>query len=204
MPDSGRLGRVFFDRNVVDVARVLIGRTLWTARPEGVTAGLIVETEAYSDASDPASHAARRKSCRVHAMVGLPGIAYVYRSYGIHTMLNLVADAEGVASAVLIRALEPIEGASLMRERRGVEDLTRLCKGPGSLTIAMGIRLDDHGVDVTASDWIWISPPTLERVSVAGERIGISRGKELPWRFFVPDSPFVSAHRRPMAIDSTL
>jgi len=164
---------------------------------------MIVETEAYSDESDLASHAARLKNGRVHTMVGTPGIAYVYRSYGIHTMLNFVCEPEGQASAVLIRALEPIEGIDLMRRRRGIEEDVRLCKGPGSLTIAMGIRLDDHGVDLVTSDWIVLTPRSGSHKPVAGERIGISRGKEHPWRFFLPDSKFVSVHRRPMALDST-
>ena len=203
MPDSERLARVFFDRDVVEVARALIGCTLWTVRPEGVTGGEIVETEAYADARDPASHAARLKTGRVRTMAGIPGIAYIYRSYGIHTMLNLVSESEGASAAVLIRALEPVEGVALMQGRRGIADLKRLCKGPGSLTIAMGIRLDDHGADVTIGDWIWLSSPARARQPVAGERIGISRGKNIPWRFFMADSPFVSAHRRAMAVDST-
>jgi len=202
MPEADRLPRVFFERNVVEVARALIGCTLWTARADGVAAGEIVETEAYADAADPASHAARLKNGRVHAMAGLPGIAYIYRSYGIHTMLNLVCEPEGAPAAVLIRALEPVEGLALMRARRGIDDSNRLCKGPGSLTSAMGIGLGNHGVDVTTSVWIWLSPAATARQPVSGERIGISRGKEMPWRFFVADSPFVSSHRRAMAVDS--
>jgi len=167
MPEADRLPRVFFERNVVEVARALIGCTLWTARADGV-----------------------------------PGIAYIYRSYGIHTMLNLVCEPEGAPAAVLIRALEPVEGLALMRARRGIDDSNRLCKGPGSLTSAMGIGLGNHGVDVTTSVWIWLSPAATARQPVSGERIGISRGKEMPWRFFVADSPFVSSHRRAMAVDS--
>jgi DNA-3-methyladenine glycosylase len=203
MPDPNRLDRSFFARDVVDVARDLIGCTLWTDRSGGATAGMIVETEAYSDVSDPASHAARLKKGRVLSMRGIPGIAYIYRSYGIHTMLNIVCEPEGSASAVLVRALEPVEGIDLMRTRRGIDDDARLCKGPGSLTIAMGIRLDDHGADIATSDWIWLTPALGVHKPVAGERIGISRGKEHPWRFFVADSPFVSAHRRAVALDSS-
>jgi DNA-3-methyladenine glycosylase len=202
MPEPNRLDRRFFARDVVVVARGLIGCTLWTNRSGGFTAGIIVETEAYSGVADPASHAARLKNGRVQSMRGLPGIAYIYRSYGIHTMLNLVCEPEGSAAAVLIRALEPVEGIELMRARRGIDDDARLCRGPGSLTIAMDIRLDDHGVDVVASDWLWLTPAVGDHDPVAGERIGISRGKEHPWRFFVADSPFVSAHRRAMALDS--
>jgi DNA-3-methyladenine glycosylase len=203
MPELNRLDRSFFARDVVEVARELIGCTLWTDRSGGATAGLIVETEAYAGVGDPASHAARLKSGRVQSMRGAPGIAYIYRSYGIHTMLNIVCEPEGSASAVLIRALEPVEGIGTMRARRGIDDDQRLCKGPGSLTIAMGIQMDDHGADVVESDWIWLTPAIGVHQSVAGERIGISRGKEHPWRFFVADSPFVSSHRRAVAVDSS-
>jgi DNA-3-methyladenine glycosylase len=199
MPDRSRLGRDFFDRNVVEVARDLVGCELWTSRDSETTAGVIVETEAYADAGDPASHAARLKNGRVRSMAGPPGIAYIYRSYGMHTMLNLVCESEGAAAAVLIRALRPTVGVSIMRERRGIEDEVRLCKGPGSLTVAMGIRMADHGTDVVESDWLWLEPRAETPSIVAGERIGISRGLEHPWRFFVSDSPYVSAHRRVMA-----
>lgn len=203
MPDRQRLGRGFFERNVVEVATELIGCELWTSRAGETTAGVIVETEAYAGAADPASHAARLKNGRVNAMAGPPGIAYIYRSYGMHTMLNLVCESEGAAAAVLIRALRPTAGAAIMRERRGIEDEVRLCKGPGSLTVAMGIRMDDHGTDVVKNDWLWIESRTDAFPIVAGERVGISRGLERPWRFFVPDSPYVSAHRRTMAISES-
>ena len=203
MADSDRLGRDFFSRNVVVVARELVDCELWTAREGGVTAGVVVETEAYADETDLASHASRLKSGRVLTMWGEPGIAYVYRSYGIHTMLNFVCQPEGSPSAVLIRALRPIAGIDVMRRRRGIDDDERLCKGPGSLTIAMGIRLDDHGVDVVSSDWIWLTPARGSLKPVAGERIGISRGKERPWRFFLSNSKYVSAHRRATAPEPT-
>lgn len=196
-----RLNRAFFERNVVDVARGLIGCTLWTVAGGAQTAGVIVETEAYAGAEDPASHAARLRTGRVASMSGLPGIAYIYRSYGVHTMLNLVCEPEGCAAAVLVRALQPVVGIDVMRVRRGIEDEARLCKGPGSLAVAMGISLSDHGVDVVESDWIWLTSREAAPEIVAGERIGISRGLERPWRFFVPDSRYVSAHRRPMKID---
>jgi DNA-3-methyladenine glycosylase len=200
MPERERLARDFFDRDVVEVARDLIGCTLWTSRNGATTAGVIVETEAYADAADPASHAARLKNGRVQAMAGPPGIAYIYRSYGMHTMLNLVCEPEGEAAAVLIRALRPEVGVEVMKARRGIDDEMRLCKGPGSLTVAMGIRMGDHGTDVVESDWLWVSPRMAAVDVVAGERIGITRGLDHPWRFFVPGSPFVSAHKRVMAV----
>jgi DNA-3-methyladenine glycosylase len=199
MAERERLGRGFFDRDVVEVARDLIGCVLWTSRDGETTSGVIVETEAYADDADPASHAARLKNGRVKAMAGPPGIAYIYRSYGMHTMLNLVCEPEGEAAAVLIRALRPTAGVEIMERRRGIDEETRLCKGPGSLTVAMGIRMDDHGTDIVESDWLWVAPRRAKIEVVSGERIGISRGLEHPWRFFVPGSPYVSAHKRVMA-----
>ena len=129
-------------------------------------------------------------------MWGEPGIAYVYRSYGIHAMLNVVAEPEGETGAVLIRALEPVEGIELMRHRRGVEDERLLCSGPGKLCQALGIRLDLHGTDLVTSERLWIAPgEPVREVSTSG-RIGISRGHEHPWRYWVAGNAHVSAHRR--------
>jgi DNA-3-methyladenine glycosylase len=133
-------------------------------------------------------------------MFGPPGIAYVYRSMGIHVMLNLVTEAEGRAGAVLLRALEPLSGTALMRSRRGVDDVRLLCAGPGRLCQALGITLGDHGIDLTGGDRIWITAgQCVDSVSVSG-RIGISRAVEEPWRFFETGSPFVSVHRRGMVL----
>ncbi len=160
------------------------------------TSGRIVEAEAYTGPSDAASHTARLKQGRVLTMWGPPGCIYVYRSYGIHPMMNVVCEPEGVAGAVLVRALEPCEGLETMAARRGVEDVRRLCKGPGTLTIALGITLDDHGRDLVTDPELWIEAAT-ERVPVsAGPRIGISKAVDEPWRFFETGSRFVSAHRR--------
>jgi DNA-3-methyladenine glycosylase len=162
----------------------------------GRAAGRIVETEAYLGEDDPASHAARLKRGRVEVMWGEPGIAYVYRSYGIHTMLNVVAEPAGQTGAVLIRALEPVEGIALMRRRRGVEDERLLCSGPGKLCQALGIDLDMHGTDLVTSERLWIAPgEPVGDVSMSG-RIGISSGQEHPWRYWITGNPHVSAHRR--------
>ena len=195
--ESGvRLDRSFFARPTLDVARSLLGCIVHTRLPEGETAGRIVEVEAYLDASDLASHAARLKRGRVLAMSGPPGIAYVYRSMGIHVMLNVVTEPAGNTGAVLIRALEPLAGLDTMRTRRGVLETRMLCSGPGRLCQALGITLDDHGVDVTTSERIWIAAGVrVSSISVSG-RIGISRATDAEWRFFETSSPYVSAHRR--------
>jgi DNA-3-methyladenine glycosylase len=201
MPDlNDHLERTFYERPTIDVARNLLGQVLVSMTPEGRTAGRIVETEAYLGADDPASHAARLRTGRVEAMWGEPGIAYVYRSYGIHAMLNVVTEPVGSTGAVLIRALEPVIGVDLMRSRRGLDDARLLCSGPGKLCQALGIGLDMHGTDLVTSDKLWISPGETPRdVSTSG-RIGISRGQAHPWRFWVTGNPHVSAHRRALPL----
>jgi DNA-3-methyladenine glycosylase len=197
---EGHLERAFFERPTVDVARTLLGQVLVSMSTEGRTAGRIVETEAYLGADDPASHAARLGKGRVEAMWGAPGIAYVYRSYGIHAMLNVVTEPPGETGAVLIRALEPMIGIDLMRARRGIDDDRLLCSGPGKLCQALGIGLDLHGTDLVTSDRLWISPGQAPRdVSTSG-RIGISRGQAHLWRFWTTGNPHVSAHRRALSL----
>jgi DNA-3-methyladenine glycosylase len=179
----------FYDRSVHDVARDLIGCTV--AHDE--TAGVIVETESYH-ADDEACHAFGGVTERNRVLFGPPAHAYVYRSYGIHSMLNFVAEPEGDAAAVLIRALEPVQGIELMRARRGLERVEELCSGPGKLTQALGIGLDLNGVPLAsgpirvlerAGDW---RTPAI----VTGPRIGITKAAELPWRFCAAGSRFVS------------
>ncbi len=197
---DAHLARNFFERPTVDVARDLLGQVLVSETPQGRTAGRIVETEAYLGVDDPASHAARLRSGRVEAMWGEPGIAYVYRSYGIHAMLNVVTEPIGATGAVLIRALEPLTGIDLMRIRRGLDEDRLLCSGPGRLCQALGIGLDLHGIDLVTSDRLWTAPGESPRnVSTSG-RIGISRGQEHPWRFWTTGSPHVSAHRRALLL----
>src|SRR5918997_3175909 len=201
MPDRGaHLIRPFYERPTIDVARDLLGQVVVSGGPEGCTAGRIVETEAYLGADDPASHAARLRTGRVEAMWGEPGIAYVYRSYGIHAMLNVVTEPPGVTGAVLIRALEPVIGIDLMRIRRGLDEERLLCSGPGKLCQALAIGLDLHGTDLVTSDRLWISPgESPSNVSTSG-RIGISRGQAHPWRYWITDNPHVSAHRRALSL----
>ena len=192
--DAG-LDRSFFARPVVEVARDLIG---WTVR-HGETAGVIVETEAYHD-SEPACHAFVGLTPRTATLFGPPGIAYVYRSYGIHALLNAVCEPEGTGAAVLLRALEPTEGIDVMRARRGPMAVEGLCSGPGKLTQALGVGLDDNGGDLLAGP-ISLEPPDAgtEFEIVAGPRIGITKAVELPWRFSVAGSRHVSRSRPPAA-----
>jgi DNA-3-methyladenine glycosylase len=195
-PLDAHLDRAFYARPTIEVARALLGQIVVSSRPDGLTAGRIVETEAYLGPDDPASHAARLKRGNVEAMWGEPGIAYVYRSYGIHAMLNVVAEPAGQTGAVLIRALEPLAGLDLMRQRRGLTADRRLCSGPGNLCQALAITLDLHATDLVTSHTLWITPgDTVTAISSSG-RIGISRGTEHPWRFWATGNGHVSAHRR--------
>ena len=181
--------RSFYARPVLEVARALIGCAV---SHEG-TSGVIVETEAYHD-SEPASHAFVGLTPRTATLFGPPGYAYVYRSYGIHALLNAVCEREGVGAAVLIRALEPVEGVDLMRARRGVAAVEALCSGPGKLTQALDIGLDLNGTDLFGGP-IAISSPTgaWRDVGVSVDRrIGITKAAELPWRFCATGSRFLS------------
>jgi DNA-3-methyladenine glycosylase len=187
----------FYDRPVLEVARELIGCTV----THGDCAGVIVETEAYHD-SEPACHAFVGLTPRTATLFGEPGRAYVYRSYGIHALLNAVCEGEGIGAAVLIRALEPTTGVEAMRARRGrigdrVARDRDLCSGPGKLTQALGIWLDRNGSSLTDGPVRigerpagWARPPVL-----AGPRVGINVAVELPWRFCVAGNANVSRPR---------
>ncbi len=179
----------FYNRPVLEVARELIGCVV---RHEAC-AGIIVETEAYHD-SEAACHAYVGLTPRTKTLLGPPGRAYVYRSYGIHALLNAVCEPEGVGAAVLIRALEPAEGIELMHERRGVASLRGLCSGPGKLTQALGIELEHNSGDlmrgpvrITARPAAWRDP----QIDI-DTRIGITKAAELPWRFCAAGSAFLS------------
>jgi DNA-3-methyladenine glycosylase len=190
-----RLGRNDFERATEAVAVGLLSCVLWRRSSEGITAGRIVETEAYLDASDRASHAAWSKRGQ-DVMHRAPGTIYIYRSYGMHWMFNLVAHALDAVGAVLIRAVEPTAGIALMQTRRQTDDVRQLCSGPGKLCQAFGIDDSFHKLDLTASDDIWISHASVVPNVTIGERIGITRSPELHLRFFETDNRFVSAHRR--------
>jgi DNA-3-methyladenine glycosylase len=194
-----RLGRDFFSRRTIDVARALIGCELHTRFQGDATSGRIVETEAYLGPDDLASHAARLRYGR-QVMIGPPAVAYIYRSYGIHSMMNVVSEPPGRYGAVLIRALEPLSGLNEMAKRRGTDRELGLCSGPGRLTQALGIGLKHDGVDLQVSDLIWIVAGERPHTILASGRIGISRGQEAMWRFFDGESAFVSAHRRGLPV----
>ncbi len=168
----------FYDRPVLEVARDLVGCVV----RHGDTAGRIVETEAYHQI-EPACHAFKGLKPSTEVLFSRPGLAYVYRSYGIHAMLNAVSEEDGVGAAALIRALEPLEGLDLMRERRGLERVEDLCSGPGKLTQAMGIWLDLNGTPLLDGP-IQILPRSGPVPEIAvGTRIGINVAMDLPWRF---------------------
>jgi DNA-3-methyladenine glycosylase len=176
------LKEAFYARPVLDVARDLVGCVV----SHGPTAGVIVETEAYHE-SEPACHAYVGRTDRTWVLFGAPSTAYVYRSYGIHALLNAVAEPEGVGAAVLIRALEPVSGQEIMRERRGSEDL---CSGPGKLTQALGVGLAENATSLIDGP-VRISQGDPLPLAV-GPRIGITKAADLPWRFCARGNRYVS------------
>jgi DNA-3-methyladenine glycosylase len=188
---AGRLDAAFFARTVHVVARELIGCRLF----HGGCGGTIVETESY-ERDDPACHAYAGLTKRTATLFGPPGRAYVYLSYGIHSLLNAVAEPEGDAAAVLIRALEPTAELDAMRTRRGERPDADLCSGPGKLTEALGVGLDANGADLAADPFLLLPPaPGWSGDVVTGPRVGITKAVERPWRFSLAASPFVSRPR---------
>jgi DNA-3-methyladenine glycosylase len=186
-PKLGRpLKRSFFGRSVHDVAPDLIGATLLV---NGV-GGLIVEVEAYHQ-SEPAAHSFNGPTPRTMVMFGPPGFSYVYRSYGIHWCVNFVCEKPGSASAVLIRALEPTHGLATMRRRRGVEDERSLCSGPGKLCEALGITIQTSELPLDQPPFALHA--RIGKADVAtGVRIGITKAADLPWRYGLKGSKFLS------------
>ena len=180
-----------FEQTAEALARALIGVTFLF---HGV-GGEIVETEAY-DADDPASHSFAGRRQRNATMFGPAGHAYVYRIYGLHHCLNITC---GAGAAVLVRALAPTRGVAAMTRRRGMDDVSRLCSGPGRLSAALGIDLSVDGADLRAPPFTWIERRG-DPLIAAGRRIGISRAVDRPWRFGLANSPFLS---RPISSDDT-
>jgi DNA-3-methyladenine glycosylase len=206
-----KLLRRFYDRPTLDVTRDLLGKVLVHNRRGVRTSGAIVEVEAYIGESDPACHAAPGPTRRNAPLYGAPGHAYVYLNYGIHCLVNVVTESHGTPAAVLIRALAPLDGADVMRRRRAraMKGRTRrpasalaphdLCRGPGNLTMAMGITLAENRVDLLG-DRLFLEDRGIVVDAIAwGPRIGIRVGTELPWRGWVKDHPAVSATTSVMA-----
>jgi DNA-3-methyladenine glycosylase len=186
-PPAGRLGRDFFARDPRTVARELIGCGLIHA---GV-GGTIVETEAYAE-HEPACHAYVGRTARTRVLFGPPGHAYVYLSYGIHQLFNVVTEPAGVGAAVLIRALEPRWGIERMRTRRPGRSDRELCAGPGRLSLALAIGAEHNECDLLGGE-LRIAPRAAPAPAVvSGARIGISKAVELPWRYCAAASPWLS------------
>jgi len=190
------LSQTYYARPTLQVARALIGQIVALKSGRSLTAGMIVETEAYVGQDDPACHAHRGRTPRNEVMFGPPGQAYVYFTYGNHFMLNFVTEREGFPAAVLIRGLEPVHGLAGMKKRRGVTDENKLCRGPGNLTRALGIDRSHNGLPLQGPQ-LTVCRGRSRRLAVAtGGRIGVNEGWEKTWRFFVEDHPCVSAYRR--------
>jgi DNA-3-methyladenine glycosylase len=191
--------RGFYNRDTLTVAPELLGKLLVRRVDDdgGVLIGRIVETEAYRGVDDPASHSYRGRTLRNFVMFGRPGLAYVYFTYGNHYCLNVVTEEEGTPAAVLIRAVEPIEGVEVMKRNRGVENLIDVASGPGKLTKAFQITREQNGCDLTdrASE-LKIGQPNdagdKPLSIVQTTRIGIRLAQEKPWRFYIRGNPHVS------------
>lgn len=190
---SPRLPRSFFARDPVSLGRDLLGRILFYKAAGGLIAGRIVETEAYTGTADPASHAYRGATARNQVMFGKAGLAYVYFSYGMHYCLNVTAERPGIAGAVLLRAMEPLAGVAIMRAHGDQGPETRLLSGPGKIGRAFGLTLADNGRDLTRGPLgIAAGTPVAPEAVMTSPRIGISRARELPYRFYVKGSRSVS------------
>ena len=181
------LGRDFFQRDTAIVARELLGKMLVRKMQQQLTTGIITETEAYYGIGDPASHAFRGATPRSRIMFGKPGVAYVYLCYGVHWLLNVVTEKEGIPGAVLIRGLKPLDGKDIMQDRRKISGSGCLADGPGKLTIAMGINGSQNGTDMTSTDnGLYFSRKNTEIDDFdikSTARIGIKEGKDRMLRF---------------------
>jgi DNA-3-methyladenine glycosylase len=195
-PRTAQLTRAFFDRSVHAVAPELIGATLLV----GGVGGIIVEVEAYHH-TDPAAHSYRGPTERNAVMFGPPGYLYVYRSYGIHWCANAVCEAEGSASAVLIRALEPREGLAAMQQRRGLDEPRLLCSGPGRVCEALGITRAHNGTELDRPPFAIYPRESTPGIAI-GPRIGITKAVEAPWRYGLKRSKFLSKPFKPALTQS--
>lgn len=192
-----RMGRIlhrdFYDRETEVVAREMLGTVLECRTPEGVASGIIVETEAYVGEHDPACHAAAGRTRRTETLYGRPGLSYVYFIYGVHWCFNAVTRAEGLPSAVLVRALEPLSGRELMQRRRGsgVHGVN-LTNGPGKLCAALGIDRTMHAKSLQRGDLVIREGRGVDAEIETTARIGITKAADWPLRYFIRNNPFVS------------
>ena len=190
------LAPTYYQQPTLELARDLLGKALWRRTAEGVAGGIIVETEAYIAAIDPASHNYRRPTKRAMTMYGPPGHAYIYFTYGMHHCLNVVTEPVGTSAAVLVRALLPIAGQDVMATRCHKTAPRDLGRGPGRLCQALALTTADDGTDLTGDAlWLSLAPPAtaLDPIEIGiSPRIGISQGMDLPWRFFVRGSAALS------------
>lgn len=186
------LGRGFFERYSATVAKELVGCLLVRVADGTRLSGTVVETEAYRGSRDPASHAYRGKTKRNDVMFGPAGFAYVYFTMGVHYCLNVTTEKEGFPAAVLIRAVQPVEGTEKMKRNRGVRELTRVAAGPGNLTKALGIDGELNGEDMVTSRRLFFEAGEKVRDIGASSRVGVSAGKSFRWRFYAKGNPFVS------------
>jgi DNA-3-methyladenine glycosylase len=183
--------RAFFERDPLSCARDLLGCELvWRH-----TSGIIVETEAYAEYGDEASHTFLRPAVRTFVSERPPGSIYIYLNYGVHWLLNFLVKGDSFRGFVLIRALEPRAGIKLMFKRRGVQKMTELCSGPGKLTQAMGITAEWNGADFFALPGVGLSLREQPPAIIASQRIGITKSAELEWRYLIGNSPFVSGRK---------
>ena len=209
---SVKLSRRFYDRATLEVAGDLLGKVLVHNRRGVRTSGVIVEVEAYIGESDPACHAAPGPTTRNAPLYGGPGHAYVYLNYGIHCLVNVVTESPGSPAAVLFRALDPLDGVDVMRRRRARAMKGRrrrpasalathdLCRGPGNLTMAMGITLAENRLDLLGTR-LFVEDRRIDAGPIVwGPRIGISVGMDTPWRAWIAGHPAVSAHQRRAAL----
>lgn len=190
------LKRSFYCRNTLTVAKQLLGKLLVRELPEGEVAGKIVEVEAYRGSDDPASHAYKGKTSRNQIMFKEGGYAYIYFIYGKHFCLNVTTEKAEVPGAVLIRAVEPVYGVEMMKNRRRKENLKILTNGPGKLTQAMDITVKLNGWDLTRGKKLYICDSSVAEPFevVSSSRIGVKAGADKPWRFFIKGNLFVSRH----------
>lgn len=192
---TSKLPRSFYEQSTVEVARQLLGKYLVRKHPDGTTVGRIVETEAYIGPEDKACHASRGRTARTEVMFGPAGYAYVYFVYGFHHMLNLVTEDMGFPAAVLIRAVEPVDGITLMKKRRRTEAPRNLASGPGKLCEAFSIDRSLNGIDLCGPLLFAIDAGEPAPKIAAKPRIGVDyagRWKDKPWRFLIPGNEFVS------------